>query len=401
MKKIITAINNPILNEKLSNEKDIEVIGKDIQYKDAILEILEKDSNIDLLIISDNLPGEIDIIMLMKKIKIHSIKVIFILEKQNRELEEKLKKEEVDSIYYNNEITIDEIIKVIKNDCTKNQEDIKKEIEELKEMVLKSNRKSRKKQVYIKLKKPFKKILKITKKITPKNDKKQQKIITFFGEDCVGKTSIIATFAKIDIKKINKILIINFNEKNNDIFFIFSKEKNRNFTNQKSQSFISEEEKNIEKVCKKISILDGKFLIENGNFKEEKFKKIIKSYDIVYIENGIHNYIKCKDKILKLSDKIVCVCEPNIINISKTKKILECCVNNYFVDEEKINILLNKYNKYSIEENLFKKIFFNFNIIGKIKSNNRNNYLINTKYKNVPNKIKKEYQKILEKIIFN
>ena len=41
MKKIITAINNPTLNEKLKKEEYIEIIGKDIQYKEAILEILE------------------------------------------------------------------------------------------------------------------------------------------------------------------------------------------------------------------------------------------------------------------------------------------------------------------------------------------------------------------------
>lgn len=397
MKRIITAINNPILNEKLCNEKNIEVVGKDIQYKDAILEILEEDSNIDLLIISDSLPGETDLIMLTKKIKIYNIKVIFILEKPNRELEEKLKKEEIYSIYYNNKITIDEIIKVIKNEDKKNQEDIKKELEELKEIVLKRNEKSIEKQVNIKHKKLFKNIIKIIKK----TDKKRQKIITFFGEYCVGKTSIIAVFAKINIKKIKKILIINFNEKNNDIFFIFSKEKNRNFTNQESQNFISKEEMNIEKVCKKISILDGKFLIKNDNFEETKFKNIIKKYDLVYIENSIHNNKKYNEEILKLSDKLLCVCEPNIINISKTKIILEKYINNYFINEEKINILFNKYNKYSIEENLLKKIFFNFNVIGKIKSNNKNNYLINTKYKKVPNKIKKEYKKILEKIIFN
>ena len=48
IKKIITAINNPELNERLKEEKKFEVIGKDIQYKEAILEILEKYKIIDL-----------------------------------------------------------------------------------------------------------------------------------------------------------------------------------------------------------------------------------------------------------------------------------------------------------------------------------------------------------------
>ena len=47
MKKIITAINNPQLNEELKKEKNFEIIGKDIQYKEAILEILEENDFID------------------------------------------------------------------------------------------------------------------------------------------------------------------------------------------------------------------------------------------------------------------------------------------------------------------------------------------------------------------
>ena len=38
MKKIITAINNPKLHEELNKEKNFEIIGKDIQYKEAILD---------------------------------------------------------------------------------------------------------------------------------------------------------------------------------------------------------------------------------------------------------------------------------------------------------------------------------------------------------------------------
>ena len=58
MKKIITAINNPIINEKLKKEK-IEVIGKDIQYKEGILEILENNKEINFILIDEKLPGEI------------------------------------------------------------------------------------------------------------------------------------------------------------------------------------------------------------------------------------------------------------------------------------------------------------------------------------------------------
>ena len=60
MKKIITAVNNPNLNEELKKEKEVEILFKDIQYKEGILEILEnKKIEIDYIIIDENLTGEI------------------------------------------------------------------------------------------------------------------------------------------------------------------------------------------------------------------------------------------------------------------------------------------------------------------------------------------------------
>ena len=41
MIKILTATNNPNLNEELKKEKGVEIVCKDIQYKEGILEILE------------------------------------------------------------------------------------------------------------------------------------------------------------------------------------------------------------------------------------------------------------------------------------------------------------------------------------------------------------------------
>ena len=108
MKKIITAIDNPKLNEELRKEKNLKIIGKDIQYKEAILEILEEDNNIDLIIMSEKIIGEIKIEKLIEKIKIinEKIKIIFILEKENIYLEKILIKNNILDIYYNNKINL-------------------------------------------------------------------------------------------------------------------------------------------------------------------------------------------------------------------------------------------------------------------------------------------------------
>ena len=58
MKKILTAIGNPTIAEKLEKEENVEIIYKDIQYKEGILEILEKDNKINLIIINEKIPGQ-------------------------------------------------------------------------------------------------------------------------------------------------------------------------------------------------------------------------------------------------------------------------------------------------------------------------------------------------------
>ena len=54
--KIITAIENKKINEKLKNINNMKILNTDIQYKAGILEYLEKNSDIDLILLKLNLP---------------------------------------------------------------------------------------------------------------------------------------------------------------------------------------------------------------------------------------------------------------------------------------------------------------------------------------------------------
>ena len=69
LKKIITAIGNPKINEELKKEINFEIIGKDIQYREAIIEILEKNNKINFIILHEKIPGEINFEKLIKKNK--------------------------------------------------------------------------------------------------------------------------------------------------------------------------------------------------------------------------------------------------------------------------------------------------------------------------------------------
>ena len=133
MKKIITAINNPKLNEELKKENKFEIICKDIQYKEANLEIIEKIKDVDIIIINEQIPGQINLEDLILKIKeINSkIKLIIILEKENLEIEKMLIKNKIKDIYYNNKINLKELIEII----NKTEINLEEEIFELKKII--------------------------------------------------------------------------------------------------------------------------------------------------------------------------------------------------------------------------------------------------------------------------
>ena len=135
--KVITAIGNEYLNNKLKEQNNIEIICNDIIYREGILEIIEKYEDIDLLIFSELLAGEIELKELIGKIKEknNKIEIIIILEEKNEKLENYLYSKGINKIIYNNKINFDELINLI-NSEGENEEDLKEEINKLKNIIL-------------------------------------------------------------------------------------------------------------------------------------------------------------------------------------------------------------------------------------------------------------------------
>lgn len=86
------------------------------------------------------------------------------------------------------------------------------------------------------------------------------------------------------------------------------------------------------------------------------------------------------------------------MEIQKSKNILKIYKEEWNIDNNKINILFNKFNKNSIDINILKIIFSEYNIIGKIDINNKYNLIINKNANKIDKNIKKEYLKNYRKI---
>ena len=88
--RILTALQNPEINKILKEQTNYNVVENDIQYQEGIIEILEKNNKINLIIISELLPGNIGIKETIKKIKEFNsdIEIIVILENKNSKIKE-------------------------------------------------------------------------------------------------------------------------------------------------------------------------------------------------------------------------------------------------------------------------------------------------------------------------
>lgn len=397
MKKIITAIGNEILNKKLKKENDFEVIIEDIQYKEGIIEYLEKENNIDILIISELLPGNIELKELIEKIKnINSnIEIIIFLENKNTELENYLYAKGIYNIFYNNQIEIEEIIKIINN---KNIE-INNELKEIKQMLLEKqkNKVNNKKIILNKLINIFNK--------KQKYDLKEEKIISVTGTNGVGKSIFTINLANSLSNSKNKILIIDFDILNNSLHTILGiKKYSQKIRNKIKNNNLLKEikiEELIIKINSKIDLVSGINLLFDSKYKisSEKVKNILsklkEKYEIIIIDTSSECFFDYTKEIIKNSNLNIFILEANLLEIKKAKNLLNIYINNWEIPQESINILFNKYNENSIDISILKKIFSEFNILGKLSFNPQYNLIINKNNINKLNTIlKNEYLKI-------
>lgn len=354
-------------------------------------------------------------------------------------------------IFYDNKIEIEDIIKIINEDekMEKYNEEIRKEIEELKELInnknlVKNNKIINKKYSIKRIKNRLIKELKIiTKKIFNKNNKnnnnyidnnannnleindlntkyldnknikktiinnlKNKKIISILG-NCGSGKSVFSVLLSYGLKKYkNKILIIDFDILNNSLHTILGVKKysekikkiikNNNFENQININNL------IIKINKKIDLISGINLLFDSQKKldEDFIKNIIKRmseiYDVIIIDTTSECFFEYTKELIKISDKSIFLTEANLIEISKSKRLLDIYFDEWNIEKNKINIIFNKYNKNCIDINLLKKIYIDYKIIGKIKIKNNYNLLINNNFKNIffeKNLIKK-YEKL-------
>lgn len=311
MINILTSIGNPILNNELRKIKNFNIIKNDIKYENEILIEINK-NKIDYLIINEKIKSKNEFSEIIKNILIINSKIKIIIILKNKEIEKQITALNIYKIYYEENFNL----------------------QKLKEDIYSSNNKEFNNKVKIK-------------------KEKDNKVISVVGISQVGKTYFIIQLLQY-LKNI-KILIIDCDFKFKDIQIILNSKTNSN---------------KIFKTNSEIDLIniDNK---KNKNQIKEELNKFKNNYDLIIIDN---NYNVFYNFFLEQSNKIFFLINPDILNINKTKKIIEKNLKKDYI--EKTKIIINKKSLNSLDKKIVEKTFNNFKVGGCINYSNLNNKII-------------------------
>ena len=334
MAKIITAITEENILRKII--KNVMIENQNILYREAILDILHRNKNIDIIIISENLPGDIDFIKLISQMqKINpKIKIIIILSNKKREKE--LINLKIKNIYHNNIVSIYKLVK---------------EIKEGNKFVLSTGKNEKKKIINI-IKNEIKKYIKLPK---------ESNVICIYGKDKIDKKIIELIMIKKLIRRNKKVIVLYLKINNKKINNDFKKIIKRKTINNKYYLKVNYKikEKVINKKIKKIININKILNKKNNIIKIKILKEIIKKYKLnnYYIIINI-NYYNKKIKIKKINTKNnyinIIILENNIKNLIELNKNINKNLNLIIINCNKNN--LSKYFYQINLKNKFKKI---------------------------------------------
>ena len=332
MKKVITAIGNEILNIKLREIDEIIVKERDILYCDGILEFLDKDSDVDIIVINEEII-ENDLLDFLEQIANMNIEIYLIISQRHfMEEFEKVKNVRL----FNNDIEVFNVF-------TNGEYDGSYSYVEGLEL--------------------------------------DKRVISVIGNYGVGKTVFCSLLGKY-MSKNYKVLLINFDIFSDNLKCLFD---------LKSSVVSSEVKKLVNKVCKNLYILNGlKYIFNEYNkISEHKVKEIFdelkKEYDFIIVDTSSEISLKFIKTIFPTCDYNIFLIEANLLELKKAKELLEVYIMDLGLDPKKTGLFINKYNISSIELEVIKNVMNNIRIIGKMNYSTKINSYINTNTKTIFN----------------
>lgn len=353
MKKILIAMDNNVLIEKLKKCGKYIVHNYDIDTKEYVIEYLKK-YKVDVLITKDFLNGNMS--------KAEYIRTI---RESNLEMKIILCVEELDEIY-RGFLFSQNIFDVIEG-VEANFSDIFDMIDSVKNTIILKNNNS---------------IVKEDVNNSNKLNVVTKQKICVFGTSGAGKSYIASVLAQITSRKLklNTLLVDmdvqnaaidiynNLNTSGNNLQYVMEEIDRGSFNSQMLNEIISKEKKKNGKLS---FITNNMGIYECQNkLSEEYYSKLYSEteneYDVLILDMPSAPFLDVVPYSLTKADRIFFVINPNFISVRQATKYLDLLTNIWKIPKDKIAIVVNKVKKESLSLKQIAAILEGYNICLKV-----------------------------------
>ena len=148
MINLITAVGNPYINEQIKNMENYNVILKDIQYFEGILEILKIHKNIDILLISTTILLEKNFIEIIRE-DFENLEIVIFIDKNIESDIAYFNSKRIYKIYSNDKNGYDNFLKSLNYSSKNVTEKVKNDMSDLKREILQKQNKKIEKRNFL------------------------------------------------------------------------------------------------------------------------------------------------------------------------------------------------------------------------------------------------------------
>lgn len=372
MTKILTALGNPTVNNELKKYEKYDVIGDDLQYQEAVFDVLAYE-DADVIIISGLLQGqfEFDEFVLEVKKKNIGARLIVIVDEIDDETKNILMAKGIFDIFYDDKITMQDILDSIDREEPISRARILSEISSEYVVTDKEEQLENKKYVI-----------------------QKQEIIVVSGTNGSGKSTVAANLAKnLSKKTTSKILLIDMDTLNGNIDELL----NINKVPENVEILLDEDKKcGINYIADLISknrfdtnvledlvISTGKFDVVTGNtslhscqniLNEECYKRLIESakeiYDFIIIDTSSNIFLDSTKWAIQIANRVLFVVEDSYICLKKATQMLYVFEELWAVWKGKIQLIINKKTRNNLEKETIENIL-DLSLVGQIPQNSQ------------------------------
>lgn len=390
MKKIITAMGNPTLNNELKKYAEYDVLGDDLFYQDAVLDFLENEGA-DILTLSGVLQGQWELNEFIDKVRKAngSIKIIIVMDEIDSEIKCGLLERGIQDIFLDETVEVSDIINAINR-----EEPLRKKLEKSK----------------LQLAEPSEEKYDFEEKVVIVKECQKQEIIAINGINGIGKTTIAYNLSRVLSNKSNsKILVIDFDTLSGNLEELFDVNKvpanidvgidmdkrcGLNYAADliAKNRFDSNVFDEIVVHAKGIDILTGNDSLYYCQevLNENIYNKILEcakeKYDFIILDTSSNIFLDSTRWCMQKASTVFFALENSYMNLKKATQMLDVYVNNWGILKSKISLIVNKEKINGISCELIEKILESYSVIGKIKNGDENSEIA--------------YERILENVKF-